>query len=155
MANTARGRSPKLETPLRLIVWGGAGTLLLLPLIAMQFNEEVAWDAADFLVFGAMLAMAGGAVELGARISSSLACRAGFVLAVGATFFLIWANLAIGLIGSEDHPANAMYLAVMAILVFGSAAARLKPAGMVWVMLAAAAAFVAIATVAYSQALLG
>ena len=42
----------------RLLAWGAAAALLLLPLVAMQFTEEVNWTVFDFLVFGSMLAVA-------------------------------------------------------------------------------------------------
>ncbi len=35
--------------------------MLLLPLFAMQITDEVKWDAADFAIFGAMLAAGFGA----------------------------------------------------------------------------------------------
>jgi hypothetical protein len=78
----------------RLGVWGSAGLMLLLPLLAMQVNEEVRWDAADFVLFGAMLAAAGGGYELAARMSGSRAYRAAAGLALAAAFLLVWINLA-------------------------------------------------------------
>ncbi|MDQ2695792.1 MAG: hypothetical protein M3Z21_10530, partial [Pseudomonadota bacterium] len=48
----------------RIAVWGTAAFLLLLPLAAMQFTNEVNWDETDFIVFGAMLAVACGTCEL-------------------------------------------------------------------------------------------
>ena len=41
----------------RIAAWAGAGSLLLLPAIAMQVTDEVVWGPADFVLFGAMLAM--------------------------------------------------------------------------------------------------
>ena len=41
--------------------------LLLLPLLAMQFTDEVVWDLADFAVAGALLFGAGLTYELVAR----------------------------------------------------------------------------------------
>ena len=53
----------------RIARWSLAALILLLPLLAMQFTTEVAWDFADFMIFGALLAGAGGAYELAMRVS--------------------------------------------------------------------------------------
>ena len=45
----------------RVVPWVIAALILLLPLVAMQFTDEVAWDETDFAVMGAMLFSACGA----------------------------------------------------------------------------------------------
>ena len=60
----------------RTVVWGTAAFLLLLPLIAMQFTDEMNWDQTDFIVFGAMLFGACGIYELAARMTPNVAYRA-------------------------------------------------------------------------------
>ena len=75
--------------------------LLLLPLVAMQFTNEVNWDETDFIVFGAMLAAACGTYELAARMTGNTAYRAAVSVAVAAAFLLIWINLAVGIIGAR------------------------------------------------------
>ena len=42
----------------------GTAFILLVPLVAMQFTDEVAWDLADFVVAGILLFGAGLAYEL-------------------------------------------------------------------------------------------
>jgi hypothetical protein len=123
---------------LQLAVWGGAGLMLLLPLLAMQFSDEVRWDATDFLLLGAMLAAAGGAWELAARATGSRAYRAGAGLGLAAAFALVWINLAVGIIGSEDNPANLIYGAVLAAGLLVAVAARFRAEGMARVMAATA-----------------
>jgi len=39
----------------RIAAWAAAALLLLLPLVAMQFTDEVVWDVADFAFAGALL----------------------------------------------------------------------------------------------------
>ena len=81
----------------RVIGWGGAAALLLLPLVAMQFTREVNWTGSDFLVFGAMLIAAGGGIELATRARLG---RMGKLVAAGAViaaFLLVWVELAVGL----------------------------------------------------------
>jgi hypothetical protein len=113
----------------RIAGWGTAA-FLLLPLVAMQFIDEVNWDETDFLVIGAMLAVACGTYELAARMTGNSAYRAAVGVAVATAFILIWINLAVGIIGSEDNPANLMYGGVLAVAIIGAVIARFQPVGM-------------------------
>lgn len=80
----------------RIAMWGAAAVLLLLPLVAMQFTSEVAWDPADFAIFGVMLAVACGAFELAVRLTRQPAYRVLAGLALAGGFVLLWAQLAVG-----------------------------------------------------------
>ena len=53
---------------------------------------------------------------------------------------LVWINLAVGIIGSEDNPANLMYGGVLAVGVAGAVAARFRPGGMARALAATALA---------------
>lgn len=143
------------DSQLRIIVWGGAALLLLLPLVAMQFTQEVVWDGLDFLVFAVMLALAGGALEIGARLSRSLAYRVGYGLAVAAAFILVWANLAVGIIGPEDNPINLTYFGVIVLLVLGGLVVRGRPGGMALTMFAAAVVPILIALISLLAPFIG
>src|SRR3712207_3518377 len=129
----------------RIAIWGTAAFLLLLPLIAMQFTNEMKWDHTDFIVFGVMLFGACGVFELAARMTPSFAYRAAVGIAVVAAFILIWMNLAVGVIGSEDNPANLMYAGVLAVAITGAFIVRFRPHGMARVLVATA----------FAQALVG
>ena len=124
----------------RIAGWGLAGLLLLLPLAAMQVDSGVTWDAADFLVFGTMLLMAGTTVELGTRLSGDGWVRAGVGVAAATGFLLVWVNLAVGILGDEGNPANLMFAGVLAIACIASVRARLRPAGMAQAMVMTAGA---------------
>lgn len=139
---------PRRRHRLRPFVWGGLAALLSVPLIAMQFTAEVDWSPFDFLAMGVMLSLVGGGYELAVRLSDSLAYRAAMALAVVASFLLVWINLAVGIIGNENHPANQMFLAVLAVLFVGALVARLRARQMVWVMAAVAATQIAVAVIA-------
>jgi hypothetical protein len=114
--------------------------LLLLPLLAMQISDEVAWDMADFAVAGALLFGTGLAYELLARKADSLAYRAAVGVALAAALLLVWMNLAVGIIGSENNPANLMYIGVLAVGIIGALIARFRPSGMAGALLATALA---------------
>lgn len=132
---------------LRFAGWTAAGLLLLAPLVAMQFTTEVNWTASDFGVFAAMLLLAGGACELGLRLSRSWPYRIGMAVAVGTAFLLVWVNLAVGVIGSENNDINAVFVGVLLLGVIGSALARLRAPGMSLAMTATGTAQACVAIV--------
>lgn len=122
----------------RALVWGGAACLLLLPLVAMQFTDEVQWTGGDFLVFGLMLLSVCAAYEVAARIARDNAYMLGVGLAVAACFLTVWANLAVGVVGSENNPVNDVFFITPALAFGASLVSLFRPRGMVWAMLAAA-----------------
>lgn len=123
-----------------LLLWGGAALLLLLPFVAMRFTSEVNWGSEDFIVMGIMLALVCGAIELAVRLSGSKAYRLAVAAAIGAAFLITWANLAVGIVGSENNPVNQLFFAALLVGIAGSVAARFKADGMAIAMLATAAA---------------
>ncbi len=125
---------------LRVIGWGIAAALLALPLITMQFTPEVDWTASDFIVWGIMLGTVGGLFELGVRLSPLPSYRAGFALALLGGFLVTWANLAVGIVGSEDNPANQLFFLALLVGISGSALVRLRAAGMAYAMFVTAIA---------------
>lgn len=74
--------------------------LLLVPLVAMQFTGEVDWTLSDFVIAGVLLAGTGLAYVLSTMKMSNPRSRLviGAVLAVA--LMLVWAELAVGLIGT-------------------------------------------------------
>lgn len=122
--------------------------ILLMPLVAMQFTDEVVWDAVDFAVAGALLFITGLAYELVARRSSKIVYRAAVAVALATALFLTWANLAVGIIGSENEPANLMYFGVLVVGIIGALAARFRPPGMARALLAMAGTQALIAAIA-------
>jgi hypothetical protein len=132
----------------RIAAWAAAALLLLLPLVAMQFTDEVVWGVADFAFAGALLVGTGVTFELGARKTGNSAYRAAVGVALAAAFILIWVNGAVGVIGSEDNDANLMYGGVLAIGVIGALVARFKPHGMARALCATALAQALVAVIA-------
>ena len=134
--------------PWRLLGWGGAAALLLVPLVAMQFTNEVNWTPADFAFAAAMLGLVGGTFELAVRRSGNGWYRLGVAVALGTAFLLVWINAAVGIIGDEGNPANLMFLGVIAIALAGSIVARFQPAGMAVAMIVTAAAELLVGVIA-------
>jgi uncharacterized membrane protein YdcZ (DUF606 family) len=128
--------------------WAGAALILLLPFLAMQFTDEVAWGPADFVVAGALLFGAALVYSLLARRTDSLAYRTAVGMAVMTALLLVWLNLAAGLIGSEDNPANLIYLGVLAVGLIAALIARFQPRGMARALFATALAQMLVAAIA-------
>ncbi len=124
----------------RLVVWGAAALLFLLPGVAMQFTDEVQWNRYDFAVFAAMLGGACAAYELLARGHPNHLYRAGIGAALLGAFMLVWINGAVGIIGREDNPANLLFGLVLLIGAAGAALARLRARGLACTLLAMAVA---------------
>lgn len=77
----------------------GTTLILLVPLVAMQFSDEVDWKLPDFIIIGSLLIGTGFLYELTAK-----KIRAKYRVAVGvvllAVLLLIWTELAVGIFGT-------------------------------------------------------
>lgn len=129
------------------------GLLLMIPLVGMQFSDDIVWTASDFIIAGVLLFGTGLVFTAVTQIlaplkEGSLVYRVAVGLALLAGLFLIWANLAVGIIGSEDNPANLMYYGVIAVGLIGASWTRFKPTGMVRTMFAMAITQALIAAIA-------
>lgn len=124
----------------RVAAWGIAALILLLPLVAMQFTNEVNWDPFDFVFAGVMIGGVGIVFELTVRMTRNSAYRAGVGFALAATFLTIWATGAVGMIGDEDNPYNFVFLGVIGLALLGTVLARFRPGGMSRAMAVAAIA---------------
>lgn len=124
----------------RVIAWGTAAALILLPLVAMRFTTEVNWDGADFLFAIGMVGGVGLLFELAVRLNPSRGYRGGVAVALAAGFLLTWINAAVGIIGNEENPANLIYFGVIAVAAAGAVLARFRANGMAAAMVATAIA---------------
>ncbi len=115
--------------PWRIVGWGIAALLLLLPLVT-----GAPWTASDFVFAGLLFGSVGLAFEFIIRRSGSLAYRSGAALAVIAAFLTIWVNAAVGMIGDGDNPLNLMFAGVLALAFVGAVLVRLQAQRMALVM---------------------
>ena len=128
---------------LRIIGWSAAGLILLLPLVAMQFTEEVNWSVADFAFMAVLILAVGIPLEIAVRKATLPTYRLAVAVALFTAFCLVWANGAVGIIGAENNPINLLYWGVLGVGLVGAAGARFRAQGM-----AAAIAVMAIAQAA-------
>jgi asparagine N-glycosylation enzyme membrane subunit Stt3 len=104
--------------------------ILSLPLLAMQFTDQVDWKLGDFIIMGVLIFGTGLSYVLAVRYATQLLYRAAMALALGTTLFMIWANLAVGLIGSGPHFGNLMYIGVVAVVLTGALRSKFNSEGM-------------------------
>ena len=74
--------------------------LLSIPLIAMQFTNEVDWKLPDFLIMGVLLLGTGLLCELVMRKVKKTAYRIAICGLLLLILFFIWAELAVGIFGT-------------------------------------------------------
>lgn len=132
--------SRRLDTILRLLMWAGVLAVWLLPLIAKQFTDEVQWTTFDHVVWAFMLAIPAGIVDLVSRMTPNWFYRGGVIIALGTSFVITWANLAVGIVGNEENPTNLIFFGVVAIAMLGSPLVGFKAARLRWVFYLTAAA---------------
>jgi peptidoglycan/LPS O-acetylase OafA/YrhL len=78
----------------------GVLILLLIPLIAMQFTNEVNWTFLDFAFAGALLLGTGLICELVIRKINKIKYRIAICVALLVVLLLTWTELAVGIFGT-------------------------------------------------------
>ena len=124
------------------------GILLMIPLIAMQFTDEIAWTLSDFIFAGGILFGTGVIYKLVTRKTGDTIYKIAIGFALLAGIFLIWINVAVGIIGSEDNPINLLYFGVILVGIIGSFIARFRSQGLALTMFSMAVAQALVATIA-------
>jgi hypothetical protein len=140
-------KQASLSLSLRWVAFATA-LVLMVPLVAMQFTTEVQWGPADFIIMGALIFCTGLSYVLLTRYAPNFIYRAAIAGAIGTTFLMIWANLAVGLIGSGPHAGNLMYIGVVGVVIIGTFLSRFTAKGMELAMFASAFAVVLLAVIA-------
>ena len=74
--------------------------MLLIPLIAMKYSDEVHWTLIDFAIMGVLLLVAGMWTQRVVKRVKSFPRRATYIILVILLFLLVWAELAVGIFGS-------------------------------------------------------
>jgi NO-binding membrane sensor protein with MHYT domain len=84
----------------------GVAIILALPLVAMQFTDEVVWNLADFVLAGVLLTTIGVALELALRKARNRALAIG-IAALG---------VAAGIVGEADDAPGLVLLGILLIV---------------------------------------
>ncbi|WP_416866301.1 MAG: hypothetical protein ACMVP2_00725 [Imperialibacter sp.] len=76
-------------------------TLLLIgPLVAMQFTDEVKWGPFDFVIAAILLIVTGFLVEFVMRRVKKVGKRTVLIFSILMGLILLWAEIAVGIFGS-------------------------------------------------------
>ena len=89
-----------MKTTSILFILIGVAGLLLIPFITMQFTSEVNWSPFDFLVMGILLFFTGLSIDLAIKKIKSPKTTIISIGVILMLFFLIWAELAVGIFGT-------------------------------------------------------
>ena len=76
------------------------GLLLLIPMIAMQLRDEVNLSFFDFIIMGVMLSITSLTIGIIIKKINYFKYRNIFITMIVMIFFLIWAELEVGLFGT-------------------------------------------------------
>lgn len=74
--------------------------ILSFPLIAMQLTNEVNWTISDFLVIGILLFSTVFTIDFVLKKVKTLKSRLILIFAIVILLVLVWAELAVGIVGS-------------------------------------------------------
>jgi hypothetical protein len=85
---------------MRIKILQMVGLLLIIPLIAMQLTDEVEWSLFDFIIMGTLLLITGLMGEIIFKKVKKYKHRVILYVVVSITFLLIWAELAVGILGT-------------------------------------------------------
>ncbi len=140
---------------LRIIGWSAAAVVLMLPLIFMQFTNEVDWSFSDFVFAAIILGGIGLMFEFLIRRSGDDAYRTGVIVTLATMFLLIWSNAAVGFIGSGMNFANILYAALVVVPVAGGIITGFKAKGMFSTIIVTAIAQAFITLIVFASGMVG
>lgn len=121
----------------RIAAWGLAGFILLLPLAAMPFTNEVNWTGRDFGLAALFLFAPLTVYEVVARNVRNTFYRGGVGIALLASLLLLWVSAAVGI---TDGPGDLLHISSLGVAGLGALLARGRAPGMAWAMYATAIA---------------
>jgi hypothetical protein len=73
----------------------------MIPLLAMQFTEDVNWSIYDFVVMGFLLLFFSLGIDVTMKKVKNENIKILYVVLTILIFLLIWAELAVGIFGSQ------------------------------------------------------
>lgn len=73
----------------------------MIPLLAMQFTDDVNWSIFDFVVMGFLLLFFSLGIDITMKKVKNENVKILYVILTILIFLLIWAELAVGIFGSQ------------------------------------------------------
>jgi hypothetical protein len=100
-------------------VWSSGAAVWLCAFIANLTVEGFTWQLSDFVVWAVLISAACALADWGSR-GRSRRYQLAVLMTVATGFIMLWANLAVGLVGGEDNPLNLAFFAILAIGMAGA-----------------------------------
>ena len=122
--------------------------LLLVPLVANHTVDGFNWNPGDYIIFWLIMVAIGFAYKLVTNKARNAVHCIATGIALMAAFIIVWGNLAVGFIGSEDNPANLMYFVALFVGALLGGMSRFTPAGMARAMFMTATAIFLVPVIA-------
>jgi beta-lactamase regulating signal transducer with metallopeptidase domain len=97
MVESTKNKSETSINKQSLALWSLVMLVLLIPLVVMQFTDEVNWDGMDFLVAAALLTFSALGYQLAAKKLSNVKTRMAVGIVIVAILLIVWIELAVGL----------------------------------------------------------
>lgn len=82
------------------LIFGIIGLIITIPLIAMQFTNEVNWSLFDYIIAFILLSVIGLTINYILQLTNRLQNKIFFCIMVLLIGLLIWTELAVGVFGS-------------------------------------------------------
>lgn len=82
------------------LIFGIISLIITIPLIAMQFTNEVNWSLFDFIIAFILLSVIGLTINYILQLTNRLQNKIYFCIMVLLIGLLIWTELAVGVFGS-------------------------------------------------------
>lgn len=115
----------------KLIIWFFIILFILLVILVMnQFVKGMTWGLEDFLVAGGLLFGVTIVYEMLNQKKQLVNYKKALSIALGTNLVLIWSNLAVGIIGSENNPVNLIYFSIPIIFLSGAIISNFKASGL-------------------------
>ena len=111
----------------RIAAWAGAAALVVVPVLAWRAYQPFAFEPGHGIMAALVTLVSGLAYEIAVRLPARRTLAGGLALNLLGILTTVWFNGAVGIIGSEDDPANRMFLVPIGIALAGLAVASYRP----------------------------
>lgn len=149
-----------MQNKKRFTIWAIITTLIIIIILTKQFISKIEWN--ETIAYILIILTIGAIYELWQLLKiHNRTYRIALSVGIFGAFLILRVNGAVGIIGSEDNPANLMYWVVLLIMLIGSLISRFKEhwmsltffsAAIVQILIPIFALFIWPATVSWGEA---